>query len=287
MTNTSTASAYQYCLQQAQQHYENFPVASRILPARLRQPISAIYAYARQADDYADEGKLRPQQRIELLTAHGQALDDALAGKHATNPVFIACADAIRRHNLDPQLFHDLLIAFKLDVEKKCYDTFKEVLDYCRYSANPIGRLLLQLEGIRDHDAIAISDAVCSALQLINFYQDLAQDYDENQRVYLAMDEMQAAGITTDDLKHRRENENIKQFMLTQYHRAEAMLHAGNSLPAIIGGRMGIELRIVLLTAQRILERLKHQENVFSRPRLRKRDWLIVLFQLVFKPNLK
>jgi len=281
MPNTSIDNAYRYCQQLASQHYENFPVASVLLPSHLRKPISAIYAFARQADDFADEGDFSSEQRLALLTEHGQALDNALLGEPTDDPVFIACADSIQQYHLTTSLFHDLLTAFKQDIEKKSYPLFTEILDYCRYSANPVGRLLLQLQNIRDEHAYEISDSVCSALQLINFYQDLAQDFDENQRIYLAEDEMRQAGVSLEDIKNRCSNEAMQKFMYTQYQRAEDMLIAGKQLPKLIGGRLGIEIRLTLLTAQRIVKRLKQQQNVFARPRLRKRDWAIVFFQLI------
>jgi squalene synthase HpnC len=280
---TSSQQAYAWCRELARSHYENFPVASKLLPAALRDPVSAIYAFARIADDIADEGDFSPQQRLDGLKQHGQELERALAGEIDLAPVFIAAADSIVRHKLDKQLFHDLLTAFSMDISTHRYASFAEILTYCRYSANPVGRLLIQLAGKDNLVNQQYSDAICTALQLINFQQDIEQDLLENDRIYLAQDEMQAAGIDEQQLKDRVNNPVLLAFMRKQYLRADKMLLSGYPLVNVLGGRLGLEIRVTVLSAHRVARRLTRQKDIYSRPRLGKLDWLMIGLQTLFK----
>ena len=280
--STSSQQAYAWCRELARSHYENFPVASKLLPAALRDPVSAIYAFARIADDIADEGDFSPQQRLDGLKQHGQKLERALAGETDLAPVFIAAADSIVRHKLDKQHFHDLLTAFSMDISTHRYASFAEILTYCRYSANPVGRLLIQLAGKDNLVNQQYSDAICTALQLINFQQDIEQDLLENDRIYLAQDEMQAAGIDEQQLKDRVNNPVLLAFMRKQYLRADKMLLSGYPLVNILGGRLGLEIRVTVLSAHRVARRLMRQKDIYSRPRLGKLDWLTIGLQALF-----
>jgi squalene synthase HpnC len=266
----------------ARGHYENFPVASILLPRRIRYPVAAIYAFARRADDFADEGERGDAARIQALEAMGQALEAAVNGHPGDDPLFIALADAIPRHGLPPQLFHDLLAAFTQDVTKKRYETFGEVMQYCRLSANPVGRLLLHLTGNADEKNLAYSDAICSALQLINFYQDLTQDYEEMERIYLPQDEMAKYGVTEDHLRERRSDVAMRRLMQHQYQRADQMIRAGAPLGKRLSGRFGLEIRMIIMGGARIVYRLKQQDDLFSRPRLRARDWGSIIWGALF-----
>jgi phytoene synthase len=178
-----TRAAYAYCRKVNKAHYENFPVASVLLPKHLRPAVDAIYAFSRMADDFADE-KLYEGQRMERLTEWGSYLNQ----DEPTHPVFVALKDAIRVHNIPKVLLLDLLTAFKQDVVKSRYQTFREVLEYCRYSANPVGRLVLVVNGQASETTNGLSDAVCTALQLANFWQDVAVDFAKD-RIYLPQDE--------------------------------------------------------------------------------------------------
>lgn len=173
----------------AKKHYENFPVASFFLPKSLRQPIALIYAFARQADDFADEGDLQPEDRIKLLNEFEAELNLIRSNQKPTSNLFIALQASIQEYQLDLAPFYDLLDAFKQDVSKTRYENFGEVMHYCRRSANPIGRLLLALYGQATERNIGMADAICSALQLINFLQDIAIDAQKN-RIYLPQDEL-------------------------------------------------------------------------------------------------
>lgn len=265
--------AYAACLAMARRHYENFPVASNLLPKRLRLPVAVIYAFARTADDIADEGDTSPEERLAGLDDYARALDDCLDNGVSDDPVFVALADVVRQHELDRTLLHDLLRAFRMDITKPRYSNFAEVLGYCRFSANPVGRLLLQLDGHSDPDLMAQSDAVCSALQLINFYQDIAQDYDENNRIYLPQDEMETHGIDEERIADRDTGPAMQKLMALQFARCRKLMCSGAPLAWRLKGRLGLEIRLTVMGGLRVLDRLEAQTDVFSRPRLRPGDY--------------
>lgn len=278
MKKETLQNAYDECLQMAQSHYENFPVASRLLPKHLRLPISVIYAFARRADDFADEGDLTNEQRISALTDFGHKLEQIEQGQPVDDFTFIALADVIQQHQLPISLFHDLLTAFKMDVTKTRYANFGEVMEYCRYSANPVGRLLLHLNKATSPKNLGYSDAICSALQLINFLQDISQDLEESDRIYLPQDEMQQYGVTEDDLNNKNTNSASRKLIEFQIRRIMKLMQAGAPLGKVLKGRMGLELRITIMGGSRILYKLNQQyDDVFSRPRLSKWDitWVI------------
>jgi len=278
----NTDSAYQACQEIARSHYENFPVASSFLPLKLRKPISSFYAFARTADDLADEGDLTAEQRLTALGEYQKRFEDIYTNNSSNDPVFIALSDTIFKFKLSAGHFTDLLSAFRQDVTKNRYANFKEVLSYCACSANPVGRLLLELVGINNSAAHQQSDAVCTALQLINFYQDIGQDYNENNRIYLACDEMQAANITEEQLAQKQSTHAFKVFMMQQIFRADNMLISGYPLCRSIGGRLGLELRMTIHAAHCISEKMLVESNVFTRPRLTKLDWIIVISKAIF-----
>ena len=279
-TRTSDAAqqGYRWCRTLARSHYENFPVASLFLPARLRNPIAAIYAFARTADDIADEGDTTAEERLQQLGAMELALNEISSGTTPDTPLYQALADTITRNNLPIALFHDLLSAFRQDVHKNRYADFGEVMDYCRRSANPVGRLLLHLTGQATERNLAMSDALCSALQLINFLQDIEQDYRENGRIYIPQDEMQRFAISEEDIRQRRNSLQLRQLLQHQVQRASKLLRAGSPLGKVLKGRFGLELRAVILGGARVLEKLYLQDDIFSRPRLDFADrWRIAL----------
>lgn len=264
-------------------HYENFPVASIILPARLRAPIRAIYAFARSADDFADEGDLPAERRLKQLGEYRAHLDALERGEAVDHPVFRALAPHIRRHDLPYAALRDLLSAFEQDCVKTRYAHFGEVMDYCKRSANPIGRLLLHLYGDRDARHQAWADGICSALQLINFLQDVALDW-QKDRVYLAQDEMAKFGISARQIAEGRVDALWQQFMHVQIERARRMLLAGSPLGLALRGRIGFEMRLILLGGERILDKLQAcRGDVFQqRPQLDWRDWAGMLRRAAF-----
>lgn len=272
-------AAYQFCQKLAQSHYENFPVASVLLPKRLRRPISVIYAFARTADDFADEGDASQQHRLDQLEAYSAALLAITNDNYQDgNPIFIALADVIAQHQLPIVLFEDLLDAFKQDVVKSRYANFDEVLDYCKRSANPVGRLLLHLVGQTNTEQLQQSDAVCTALQLINFYQDIVQDYTESNRVYIPQDEMAAALLKDQDLINPN-SQNIAPRMRSLYHRTGVIMAYGAELGSHLSGRMGWEVRAMTLGGITTLNKLKSQsdDKLLTRPRLSKHLLLKIL----------
>lgn len=278
------AQAYAFCEQMARNHYENFPVASRLLPTRLRRPIAVIYAFARSADDFADEGDLTAAQRLTLLDSHERELDALAQGQASTHPIFIALADVMARHALPLQLFRDLLSAFRQDVTQRHYADVVELLDYCRRSANPVGRLLLHLNGEASTENLSLSDHICTALQLINFHQDLVQDYAENGRIYIPRDEMQEYGVGPEHFRDRRNDAALQKLLLLQYRRSRELMLAGAPLGRRLHGRFGWEIRLIVAGGLRVLERLETNLATapFSRPRLRRSDWPVILWRSLF-----
>lgn len=279
-------AAYRHCLALARGHYENFPVASRVIPSRLRGPVAAIYSFARTADDFADEGNRAPEERLALLRDYDRRLDAMAAGDPGEDPVFIALADVCRNHRLPLALLHDLVDAFTQDVTKKRYADFAEVMDYCRRSANPVGRLLLHLYGETSPDKLVRSDAVCSALQLINFLQDIAQDYREGGRIYLPQDDMRACGVTEAQIASGRTDAAMRRLVALQIDRIRALLETGAPLGWQMRGRLGLELRLILFGARRVLDRLAaERRDAYCRPRLNRMDWLGIVWDALTKKD--
>ncbi|MBV8666153.1 MAG: squalene synthase HpnC [Burkholderiaceae bacterium] len=256
-------------------HYENFPVASILLPARLRPAVAAIYRFARSADDLADEGEATPAQRLEALTTFEEGLRAIEAGKSATTPLFQALAEVVHQYGLPLQPFHDLLSAFKQDVVTKRYASFEGLLDYCRRSANPVGALMLHLYGAATPDNLRASDAICSALQLINFWQDVAVDW-EKARIYLPQEDMARFAVTEAQLARAEVDAAFRALMQFQIARARSMMAGGVPLALRLPGRIGWELRLVVQGGLRILEKIAEADcDVFRRrPVLNKRDYL-------------
>lgn len=274
---TELQDAYDECLHVAHSHYENFPVASWLVPKHLRIHVAAIYNFARRADDLADEGDDTPQEKIAALDAMDEQLDACLNGQYH-DYLFRALANSISEHKLDPQLFRDLLSAFKQDVTKTRYRDFREVLDYCRRSANPVGRLMLQLFKEDTDQNNKDSDKICSALQLINFLQDIQQDLVENSRVYFPLAEMKAAGISIEDLQSQSTEPHVVAFVHQQIKRARAMMVDGSALGKRLKGRFGMEIRAIISGGLHICDALlKQGDNIYSRPRLTKRAKLGML----------
>lgn len=271
-TKTELERAYAFCLGMAKTHYENFPVASVLLPKKLRRPIAAIYAFSRKADDIADEGDAPPSERLQQLDYYSDCLQQIDTGNYRGNDtIFVALQDSVRQFSLPVQLLEDLLIAFRQDVLKTRYADFAEVLAYCRYSANPVGRLILHLQGHPTETQLKQSDAICSALQLINFYQDVIQDFTEQQRIYIPQDELSAAGIEEAELLNPQ-TQKLAPILRSLYHRTQLMMAGGVELGTSIPGRLGWEIRAMTLGGIYTLSKLQQQpdKTLLSRPRLTK-----------------
>ncbi len=291
--NTTYNSHADQGLSLASSHYENFPVASIFLPRHLRVPVSLIYSFARQADDFADEGNLTIEARLGLLNAFRDELDLLHGYIKPQSHLFVALGAMISAEKLPYEPFYDLLDAFSQDVTKTRYANYDEVLDYCKRSANPIGRLLLHLYKQPNVENIKHSDNICTALQIINFLQDIAIDFKKNagkQRIYLCQDEMAAFGITEYQIEDFVDNiktidANWQQFMSFNLRRVNALLFAGKPLGRILTGRIGFEMRMIIAGGERIISKITAVNgDIFNhRPTLNYADWIFVFFKALFK----
>ena len=280
------AGAYAYCERLAQAHYENFPVASRLLPSRMRPHVAAVYAFARLADDMADEGDRPAADRLADLDAWDACLNAAALGavqrgeEHAE--VFLALRQTIEECRLPAPLLHDLIGAFRQDVTVKRYATWDDVMDYCRRSANPVGRLVLRIAGYDRPELDAASDAVCTALQLTNFWQDLEIDWAKG-RLYVPASIWQPLGAKESDLTVRRLTPEWRAALTDVAGRTRTLFHAGAPVCDGVTGRLRWELRATWLGGTRILDKLEAAAfDVFTRrPSLTGTDAPIILWRAV------
>jgi squalene synthase HpnC len=250
-------------------HYENFPVASALLPRQMRPHIAAVYAFARVADDFADEGVRPPDERLRLLARWRDRLRIAVDGGATPPPmqgepdessaIFHALGATLRARTLPAALFEDLLSAFEQDVRVSRYATWTDLLDYCRRSANPVGRLVLGIAGYRDDGLDARSDAICTALQLTNFWQDVTIDYARG-RIYLPAEELRAHGAREEDLGAARLPVECRQALAAAAERTRALFAVGRPLCDEVRGRLRYELRATWLGGMRILQKLQAAE---------------------------
>lgn len=277
-----TDAAYARCLEIARAHYENFPVASRLLPRAMRPHVAAIYAFARTADDFADEGDRSDETRLALLDDWRDRLHQAAAGDFVADDfdaaaIFRALAVTMRRHDLELELFDDLLSAFRQDVLVSRYGEWDDVLDYCRRSANPIGRLVLRLAGYRDAKLDALSDAVCTALQLTNFWQDLEIDWRKG-RLYLPQSLVQDTSADETDLDRGRVTPEWRTALGSAARTTRMLFEQGRPIADAVRGRLKWELRATWLGGMRILDRIEAAGfDVFaSRPSLEWKDAVVI-----------
>lgn len=268
-------------------HYENFPVASFLLPARLRPAVAVIYHFARSADDFADEGDVPNDERLTNLAIYHAELQRIEQNLSPAAPqytaLFTALARVIHQWQLPTSLFHDLLSAFEQDVVTKRYADLPSLLDYCSRSANPVGRLMLHLYGALDETALQQSDAICTGLQLVNFWQDVAIDW-QKSRIYFPQTAMQECGVTENMLTNGKVTPEFAKLMHSELKRAQAMLESGTPLAKRLPGRIGWELRLVIAGGLRIIGKIEAVDyDVFSRrPTLQKHDWLKLVWQALF-----
>jgi phytoene synthase len=287
------AAAYAACERAARTHYENFPVASLLLPRRMRPHVAAVYAFARAADDFADEGRRSPGERYALLdgwirrlrhaAASGEPGPAAAPGEPANAPdIFVALGASMRAHGLPVRLLEDLVSAFRQDVATSRYASWADLLDYCSRSANPIGRLVLRIAGREDAALDAASDAVCTALQLTNFWQDLKIDCDRG-RIYLPLEEREAHGAREDDLRGGRMTPEWRQALAAATARTRSLFEAGRPVCDGVEGRLRYELRATWLGGTRILDRLERSgyDSLHARPALGIRDGPWFLWRLL------
>lgn len=280
-------AAYTHCARLARAHYENFPVASRLVPRHARHHVAAVYAFARGADDLADEGTRSPEERLAALARWGDWLHEAADGRPvaAAGPdaaVFVAVAATARACRLPLSLFDDLLSAFAQDVTVHRYATWTHVLDYCRRSANPIGRLVLRIAGYDEPGLDRLSDNVCTALQLTNFWQDLADDWARG-RLYVPEEVYGLAGARLEDFDPAALSSEWRTALTNVAARTHELFDAGRRICDEVSGRLRLELRLTWLGGRRILERLEAVsfDTVHHRPTLGLGDAAPLLRELV------
>lgn len=274
----SLEEAQQYCRTLAETHYENFHVASRLLPKRLRPHFHSIYAYCRISDDLGDEVS-DPAQALALLEVWQQELDACYRGE-ARHPVFVALRETIRICDIPKEPFADLLVAFRQDQVVTRYATMAELLGYCRYSANPVGRLVLYACGYRDAERFALSDETCTALQLANFWQDVCEDWDRG-RVYLPQDAMAAAGVDESNIAHRQATPAFRAMMQQQVEYAREMFMRGAKLIGMVDRELAVDLDLFTRGGLEILRAIeRRQYDVLSaRPTISKERKALLLLR--------
>lgn len=225
--------AFQHCETLAKSHYENFPIGW-FIPKAARKYVYAVYAFARTADDFSDEESFEGA-RLEKLQEYEALLDRALEGK-ADDPVFIAVAETVEKTDVPARLLKDLLTAFRLDVTKKRYRNFGELESYCVYSANPIGRIVLLLFGFDDPKLLGLSDRICTGIQLVNHWQDIAIDLSRG-RVYLPEEDLKRFGYSYEDLQSCKINDAFRDLMRFQIARTRSLFFEGKPLLSALGKR--------------------------------------------------
>lgn len=283
--------SYTRCHDLTREHYENFPVA-RLVPKAIRPYVSAVYAFARTADDLADEGwgeneSPSPQERVEALDAYEEELVAASMGQATSDRyawIFLALHDTMEKTGAPLQLFRDLLSAFKQDCVKLRYATHAEVLDYCRRSANPIGRLVLILHGHGDEQRFAWSDQICTALQLANFWQDVSVDINKDGRIYVPEEDWGKFGVTLDMFSQPPATPEFRQCLKFQVERTYGLFREGRVLSKHLTFPLSLEIRLTWLGGQTILDKIiaAGYDTVSSRPKLNKFDKVNLLRRAAF-----
>lgn len=264
------------------QHYENFPVASFLIPKNKRNDIAIVYWFARTADDLADEGQFSPNERISALNEFNENFIDSLQCKYADNK-FRILSDVVIRNNLNPKYFTDLISAFKQDVLKNRYNNFDEVLDYCKRSANPVGRIILNIFNIFDEEAYRFSDLICTALQLTNFYQDVEIDYAKG-RIYFPLDEMNHFQVIENMFEMKENNHNFSALLKHSVNRTKNFFTEGKNLFKFLNGRLKLEIKWTVAGGEKILSKIeKNNYQIFGkRPELNKSDFISILLKSIF-----
>ena len=265
-----------YCRRLARRHYENFTVASALVARRFRQPLSNIYAYCRWADDLADETG-DPARSLKLLEWWQQQLGDCYH-RRAVHPVFVALGETIRQYDLSIEPFADLLVAFRQDQTTTRYATFDQLAGYCRYSANPVGQLVLGLGRTQDAECIAWSDSICTGLQLANFAQDVARDWDRG-RIYIPQDECRRFSYNESEFDRREASDAFRQLLASQVDRAEEYLQRGWPLVQRVDPGLRLAVCLFIRGGLAILEAIRQQNfDVWtSRPVVKKRKKIALL----------
>jgi squalene synthase HpnC len=285
----TAGEARQYCARLARSHYENFHIVTFLLPARLRQDFYNVYAYCRWADDLGDEAG-DPERATRLLELWRQQLAACYSALHTPHsalrlhPVFVALAETIRGHDIPPQPFYDLITAFQQDQRVTRYPTYADLLGYCRYSANPVGRLVLYLCGYRDDERQRLSDFTCTALQLANFWQDVRVDLAKG-RVYIPLEDIERFGYSEEALGRLEFNEGFRELMRFEVERARDLFLAGLPLAERVDRRLAADIELFSRGGLAILERIEQRgyDVLSERPALTGRHKLRLLAGAVFR----
>jgi squalene synthase HpnC len=275
-TAPSLAEARAYCERLAKSHYENFSVASWFLPKRLRQHFYNVYAYCRISDDLGDEVG-NPQQSLELLEQWEAELNFCYGGS-PKHPVFVALAETVQQCGIPKHEFSDLLIAFRQDQTVTRFETFDDVLGYCRYSANPVGHLVLYLCGYSDAERQQLSDYTCTALQLANFWQDVFVDFGKG-RIYLPLEDLRRFGVTGDDIAQRRATPQFVAMMKFEVERAREWFERGLPLIKKVDRELALDLDLFSRGGMEILRAIERQnfDVLLSRPVISKTRKLMLV----------
>lgn len=260
---SEASDAFDYCSKIALGHYENFPVGSWLIPKDKRKYVHAIYAFARTADDFADELRYSDDERVQLLTDWEKRLEECVTGA-PRHPVFISVKEAVEKFNIPEALLKDLITAFKMDTINKRYKAMSDVLNYCHYSANPVGRIVLYLFEYKDPELHRLSDFICTALQLTNFWQDIATDL-EKDRIYLPLEDMERFGYTVSDLKSRTLNDTFRNLLSNKIEFTRDLFKKGQPLCSSVGKRLSFELRAVWSGGMKILDKIeRNRYDIFN-----------------------
>ena len=274
----SLRESRRYCRRLARRHYENFSVASLLLPRNLRQHFHNIYAYCRWADDLADETS-GPEESLKLLDWWQGQLQECYRGR-TSHPVFVALAETIKRFEIPADPFAHLLVAFRQDQRTTSYETFDELLGYCRHSANPVGHLILYLGRCYDPRRAELSDSICTGLQLANFWQDVARDFDQG-RIYLPQADCRRFGYDYQMFARREVNPAFRALLAHEVDRATAWLQRGLPLADILPRELRLDVSLFAHGGLAILERIRRLDyDVWSRrPTVGKLDKMCILAQ--------
>ena len=273
--------AYKEAILFTKSHYENFPVVSLFIPKYLRKHIAVVYQFARQADDIADEGNHKSEFRIENLELYENLLKKCLKGTYE-NDFWMALNNTVEQFKLSSKHFYDLISAFKQDVVKNRYASYAELLNYCERSANPVGRIILELFNIRDNQAIVYSDAICTALQLTNFYQDVSMDYLKG-RIYIPIEELDTFGVLENVFELKKNNTNFIALFKYQVDRTQKLFDKGKKLLPFLPGNLRRQIKMTILGGEAIFRKIeKSNFNILDyRPKLNKFDIIKILIQSI------
>lgn len=269
--------AFAFCERLAGSHYENFPVASFLIPQEKRPYIWSIYAFARIADDFADEGDTPAERRLEMLDDWGEYLDECFKG-NVTHPVFLALAETVRRFSIPKKLLADLLVAFRMDVTTKRFPTFNDLLYYCIHSANPVGRLVLHIFENATERTVTLSDNICTALQLANFWQDVSVDWQKG-RLYVPLEDVERFGYTEQDLDDKIADDRFRNLMAFEVARTRDLFRGGKPLLREAAQGLHLELNLTWRGGMKILEKIEalRYDVLHNRPAISFPDKLSIL----------